>query len=196
MWFRQILLGVMVVFVLVNCGESNPSPEHNPIESVADAPQLSSEEEDVLMLKLSADLIATPSTQAEVDQNTIVNYAIDQLLDVQRTSTGLYYAIKDSGAGELLAWGDRVAVHYQGKFPEGNIFDSSYRRKEPLTFYIGNMIDGWNEGLQLLRPGGKAVLLVPGHLGYGEEGLKLGEEKYLVPPNQVLIFDLEVLEKK
>lgn len=63
-----------------------------------------------------------------------------------------------------------------------------------MDFYIGNMIPGWNEGLQLLKVGGKARFLVPSHLGYGEEGFKDGEA-YLVPPNRVLVFELEVLKK-
>ena len=63
-----------------------------------------------------------------------------------------------------------------------------------MEFYIGNMIDGWNEGLQLLRPGGRVKFLVPSHLAYKEEGVKDSKGNVLVPPNAVLAFDLEVLE--
>ncbi len=151
-------------------------------------------DEDQLMLRLSADMVAEPQTQAQRDQNTIINYALDSLLDLQSTASGLYYQILREGEGPKIDWGDRIRVHYRGYFPNGKVFDSSYRRNEPLEFYVGNMIDSWNEGLQLVRVGSKARLLSPSHLAYGEEGLKDRQDRILAPPNQVLIFELEVLE--
>ena len=187
---RSLFLGI-TLFIFFACGQQSASektqelPQETPTEA----------EEDELILRLSGDLVANPQTQAETDQNAIVNYAIDEFLDVQRTSSGLYYQILEEGEGDLLAWADRVRAHYRGYFLDGKEFDSSYRRDKPMEFYIGNVVPGWNEGLQLLRPEGKARLLIPSHLGYGEEGLKDSRERYIVPPNKVLIFELEVLKK-
>lgn len=182
------------LFSLAGCQSGDSRGKDDTPE--ADAPEEAPPpvDPDALLLRLSADLVADPATPAERDRNAIVNYAIDNLLDVQSTPSGLYYQVLRPGGGERLQWGDRVRVHYRGHFLDGKTFDSSYRRDQPLEFYIGNMIDGWNEGLQLLRPGAKARLLVPARLGYGEEGLKSGE-KVLVPPDKVLVFEVEVLEK-
>lgn len=167
--------------------EENPSGEASaPVDPAA---------EDEIIMRLSGELIASPQNQAERDHNRIVNYAIDSLLDVRATRSGLFYRIKVAGKGQPVAWGDKVRVHYRGYFLDsGKVFDSSYRRSEPIEFYVGNMIDGWNEGLQLLRPGARALLLVPSHLAYGEEGVKNSRGEYVVPPDEVLAFELEVLE--
>ena len=170
---------------------SNSSREQAPEAS----PTIPAVEEDEVILQLSSYLIASPQNQAERDQNTITNYAIDKLIPLERTASGLFYHILDTGAGELLQWGDYISAHYKGYFLDGQVFDSSYRRDKPLEFYIGNMVPGWNEGLQLIRPGGKILLLIPSALGYGEKGFPDGKGGFLVPPNTVLAFEVEVLEK-
>ncbi len=147
------------------------------------------------ILQLSAYLIAEPQNQMEEDQNAIVNYAIDELIPLERTRSGLLYRILEEGEGEKLQWGDYISAHYKGYFLDGQVFDSSYRRDKPLQFYIGNMIPGWNEGLQLIAPGGKIQLFVPSTLGYGEEGLPDGKEGFLVPPDTPMVFEVEVLER-
>ncbi|MEL7414222.1 MAG: FKBP-type peptidyl-prolyl cis-trans isomerase, partial [Pseudomonadota bacterium] len=65
-----------------------------------------------------------------------------------------------------------------------------------LEFYVGNMIDAWNEGLQLIKVGGRIQLMVPSQLGYGEEGLVSSFGRTIVPPHQILVFEVEVLEKQ
>lgn len=185
---------VPLVLLAGACGEAPSSGQEE--EAEAASPPAEPVDEDELIMRLSGDLVATPGTQAEKDRNTIVNYALDSLLDVRATDSGLYYLIRRRGEGDPIGWGDRVKVHYKGYFLEsGRVFDSSYRRAEPIEFYVGNMIDGWNEGLQLLRPGAKALFLVPSHLAYGEEGVQNSEGAYVVPPNKVLAFELEVLER-
>lgn len=149
--------------------------------------------EDDLILRLSADLSADTSTQAERDRNTIVNYAIDNLLDMKGTSSGLYYQILEEGQGDFIKWGDKINVHYKGYFLNGRVFDSSYKRNKPLNFYVGNMVMGWNEGLQLIKPGGKILLLIPSELAYAEKGFQNAKGKDLVPPNTNLAFEIEVL---
>lgn len=194
-FIRRILyIGFWPLFFLpAACGGAAGESSENSAAEEAPAPA-SVVNEDELILRLSLDLTANPQTQAEKEQNAIINYAIDELLEIQRTPSGLYYQILEAGQGDSLQWADRVRAHYRGYFLDGREFDSSYRRDRPIEFYIGNVIPGWNEGLQLLREGDKARLLVPSRLGYGTDGMKDGET-YLVPPNSVLVFELEVLKK-
>ena len=151
--------------------------------------------EDQVMMSLSGELIPNPEVQGHFDHNDIIAFAIDQPIDLKVTPSGLFYYILEEGVGSKLDWGDKAAVHYKGFYIDGKMFDSSCRKAEPLEITVGTMIDGWNEGLQLLGAGGKAILLVPSRLAYGEEGLKDSRERELVPPNQVLIFELQVVKK-
>lgn len=187
-------LNLLAALLLLSaCGQNAPAGSDERPEQESPAPETPVSEDD-LILRLSLELVADPQTRDQQEQNAIVNYAIDNLLDIRRTSSGLYYQILQTGQGDTLQWADRIRAHYRGYFLDGQEFDSSYRRDKPMDFYIGNMIPGWNEGLQLLQVGSKARLLIPSRLGYGAEGLKNGAE-YLVPPDQVLIFEVEVLRK-
>ncbi len=180
-----------ILFFALSCSPS-PSEQDAEMENELPTPPV---DEDALTLRMIQYLITSPKTEAERQQNQIVNYALDQLWDLKLTPSGLFYQILEEGEGAALQWGDRVKVDYEGRFLNGDIFDSSYQRGQPITFYIGNMVHGWNEGLQLLKPGAKARLVLPAKLGYGDKGLKNAKGKYLVPPEQVLIFELEVLEQ-
>ncbi len=129
-----------------------------------------------------------PSNQGEFDQNAIIDYAMEHNLSVTRTESGLYYAITQPGNGPTLRYGERVKAHYRGYFMDGTEFDSSYSRGTPLSFQIGQMNQGWNEGLTYFSSGSKGVLLVPSRLAYGEKGFP-----GYVPPHTVVGFDIEVL---
>lgn len=188
---KTTVLFVFSFFFIFACKQSEKPTEETQNEEQTTPPEM----EDEILLRLSSDLILDPQTQAQKDQNAIVNYAIDHSLDVQSTRSGLFYQIVKSGAGDTLQWADRIQVHYRGYFLDGQEFDNSYKRGKPIEFYIGNMIDGWNEALQMMQPGTKALLLVPSHLAYGEKGLPDGKGGFLVPPNIALAFELEVLEK-
>jgi FKBP-type peptidyl-prolyl cis-trans isomerase FkpA len=191
---RTIAFLSLGLLLCSRCGpQAEKAQDKNPAEeAAASVPAL---DEDAVVLQLSGYLLAKPQGQAETDQNEIANYAIENVLPLERTASGLFYQILQPGQGELLEWGDYLRAHYRGYFLDGQVFDSSYRRNKPLEFYLGNMIAGWNEGLQLLRPGGKIRLLVPSSLAYGEQGLPDGKGGFLVPPNAVLAFEVEVLEK-
>ena len=186
--------GIIFFIILIGCKtdkrvseEVNAEPETAETQTPVD--------EDDLILRLSVDLHSEPANQAEKDQNTIINYAIDNLLDLQSTRTGLYYQILREGEGDLVKWGDYIKAHYRGRLLNGKEFDSSYKKGQPMQFYVGNMIDGWNEGLQLIRPGGKALFVVPSGLAYGEEGLVGPSGKILILPNEVLVFEVEVIKE-
>ncbi len=182
----------------LSCGPDSQEAKAGGEERSASPESVSGAGEDDLLVRLSADLVADPSTQAERDRNAIIDYAIENMLDVQATPSGLYYQVLDPGEGEPIGWGDRIRANYRGYFLDGQEFDSSYRRGRPMEFYVGNTIGGWNEGLQLIAPGGNIFLIVPSDLAYGEEGISTSEGKVLVPPNKVLAFEVgveEVLER-
>ncbi|WP_372974027.1 peptidylprolyl isomerase [Muriicola sp.] len=108
-----------------------------------------------------------------------------------KTESGLRYKIIQKGNGKKPEKGQRVSVHYEGSLPNGQIFDSSYKRKEPITFQlgVGQVIPGWDEGIGLLKVGDKARFVIPSHLAYGSAGAG-----GVIPPNATLIFDVELME--
>jgi len=108
------------------------------------------------------------------------------------TASGLKYAIIKEGEGPLVGKEKQVTVHYSGYLLDGKRFDSSVERDEPFTFVVGvgQVIPGWDEGIQLLKKGSKARLIIPPTIGYGDRDL--GK----IPPNSTLVFDVEVMEAK
>lgn len=179
---------------LTACGSSGSDTAQKQTGSYKTA-QADTIDEDDVIFKLSAHLLASPSNQAERQQNAIVNYAIDELIPLKRTQSGLFYNIQDPGKGVPIRWGDYLSAHYKGYFLDGEVFDAAPRGKAPMEFYVGNMIPAWNEALQLLRPGGKMRLFAPSALAYGKEGVKDRNGEYVVPPNEPLVFELEVVER-
>jgi peptidylprolyl isomerase/FKBP-type peptidyl-prolyl cis-trans isomerase FklB len=105
--------------------------------------------------------------------------------------SGLQYRVVRTGAadGYRPKPGDTVKVHYEGKLPDGTVFDSSYERGAPAVFDVGRLVPGWNQALQLMRPGDEWELVVPPDLGYGDEGA--GSD---IPPGAVLVFRMELLD--
>ena len=108
------------------------------------------------------------------------------------TASGLKYAVISQGEGPAVEAGKVVTFHYSGYLQNGTMFDSSVERDEPIMFIVGQgqVVPGWDEGLQLLKKGDKARIIVPPQLGYGEMVL----EK--IPVNSTLIFDTEVIDIK
>ncbi|PJR04016.1 peptidylprolyl isomerase [Avrilella dinanensis] len=111
----------------------------------------------------------------------------------EKTSSGLRYQITEKGNGKKAEKGNTVSVHYRGKLANGQEFDSSFKRNQPLEFVvgIGQVIEGWDEGLQLLQVGDKARLVIPSYLGYGSRGAG-----GVIPPDATLIFDVELINVK
>ncbi|MBI5296929.1 MAG: FKBP-type peptidyl-prolyl cis-trans isomerase [Chloroflexi bacterium] len=110
-----------------------------------------------------------------------------------KTSSGLEYIEVEAGTGAQAAAGKMVSVHYTGKFQDGKVFDSSISRGQPISFKlgVGQVIKGWDEGIALMKVGGKAQLIVPPQLGYGERGAG-----GVIPPNATLVFDVELVDVK
>ena len=109
------------------------------------------------------------------------------------TPSGLRYKILQKGSGKKAEKGNMVSVHYKGQLIDGQVFDSSYQRKQPIDFTIGvgQVISGWDEGIQLLKVGDKARLVIPSNLAYGSQGAG-----GVIPPDATLIFDVELMNVK
>ncbi|GAB1309763.1 peptidylprolyl isomerase [Urechidicola sp. KH5] len=124
--------------------------------------------------------------------------AQDELLDkasagYDKTESGLRYKILQEGNGKKATKGAMVSVHYKGQLLDGTVFDSSYKRKQPIDFNvgIGQVISGWDEGIQLLKVGDKARFVIPSELAYGSRGAG-----GVIPPDAPLIFDVELVNVK
>lgn len=109
---------------------------------------------------------------------------------VETTASGLQYEVIEAGDGPKPGATDTVRVHYKGTLLDGETFDSSYDRDEPVQFALNQVVPGWQEGLQLMPVGSKYRLWVPGALGYGEMGTPGGP----IGPNATLVFEVELLE--
>ena len=108
--------------------------------------------------------------------------------EVTTTASGLQYEVWAEGAGEAPAASDQVVVHYTGKLIDGTVFDSSVERGEPATFGVTQVIPGWVEALQMMKPGAKWRVFIPSNLAYGPQGAG-----GVSGPNATLIFDVELL---
>jgi peptidylprolyl isomerase len=107
-----------------------------------------------------------------------------------KTASGLKYQMLTEGTGAQPTTSSRVTVHYSGWLTDGTMFDSSYARGQSIDFGVTQVIKGWTEGLQLMKEGGKAILVIPPDIAYGPRG------KGQIPPNSTLIFQVELLKVK
>ncbi|MDO4728193.1 MAG: peptidylprolyl isomerase [Bacteroidota bacterium] len=131
------------------------------------------------------------SREKRLEQQRIEKEKLLQKLTegMQQTQSGLYYKILEKGSGDKATKGKMVSVHYTGSLSNGQVFDSSYKRNSPIEFTlgIGQVIEGWDEGISLLQVGDKAQFVIPPHLGYGSRGAG-----GVIPPDAVLVFDVEL----
>ena len=107
------------------------------------------------------------------------------------TASGLVYESIKEGSGDSPKATDTVKVHYKGMFLDGKEFDSSYKRGEPTEFPLNRVIPCWTEGVQRMKPGGKAKLTCPASIAYGERGAG-----GVIPPNTTLNFEVELISVK
>jgi len=123
--------------------------------------------------------------QKEEDRDIILKYIADNNLDAKSSDSGLFYVVEEEGTGARIYQNSTVNVIYKGYFTDGSVFDES--DNDGATFSVNRLIEGFSEGLQYFRQGGKGKLLVPSHLGYGENGTSN------IPGNAVLIFDIDIV---
>lgn len=140
--------------------------------------------------KIRAEAMAAHQKAAEADGAKAQVYLAENAKKpgVKSTASGLQYEVITEGKGAAPKAEDMVKVHYEGKLLDGKVFDSSVQRGEPASFRLNQVIPGWTEGLQLMKVGSKYKLTIPPQLAYGPEGAGP------IPPNSVLVFEVELLE--
>jgi FKBP-type peptidyl-prolyl cis-trans isomerase len=138
---------------------------------------------------------AAPASTADTSDPREIDFARElgvEVSEMTRTPSGLYIMDEAPGAGEPVRAGNSVSVHYTGWLPTGEKFDSSVDRNEPFVVSPvggGQVIAGWDEGLQGMRAGGKRLLVIPPNLAYGEMGAG-----GVIPPGATLVFRVELLQ--
>jgi len=133
----------------------------------------------------------TPAQQLDADKALIAKYVADNNLKGQYTDSGIFYTIEKPGSGANPTKQNTVTCHYRGTLLTGKQFDSSYDRGQPASFPLTRVIPGWQEGIPLLKKGGKGTLIIPSGLAYGP--VTRGAD---LPANSVLIFDVELIDFK
>lgn len=173
---------VLISLLLTACG-SAPQPTAEAPAAAAATPTT------VVAEPTEAEAPVVEATATEAATSGTENKATEE--DVVTTASGLQYVVIEEGTGPACQPGDVVKVHYTGTLEDGTQFDSSRDRGEPIQFPlgVGSVIPGWDEGIGLMKKGGKAKLIIPPDLGYGEQGAG-----GVIPPNATLIFEVELVD--
>jgi peptidylprolyl isomerase len=165
----RYLVAILFVVSLAGCGASAPAAQTSATAAATAEP-------------------AVQATPAPAAQSTAATTGANAMT----TASGLQYIEVSPGTGEAPQTGDIVSVHYRGTLEDGTVFDSSYDRGQPISFALGTgqVIPGWDEGIALMKQGGKARLVIPPNLAYGSRGAGGG----IIPPNATLTFEVELVE--
>jgi FKBP-type peptidyl-prolyl cis-trans isomerase FkpA len=148
-------------------------------------------EVDAYKPKINELIKARMASAASVEKKSSADYLAKAAAekDAKKTASGLIYKETKAGDGESPKATDTVKVNYTGKLTDGTVFDSSVQRGEPATFPLNGVIKCWTEGLQMMKPGGKATLVCPSDIAYGDQG-----RPPTIKPGATLVFDVELLE--
>lgn len=147
--------------------------------------------------EMQKEMDAKNSEQAATDDKLLQDYFAKNNIQATKTASGMYYVISNEGSGETIKAGQTAEMKYIGTTLDGKVFDANMgpeaKRTEALPVQVGQgmVIRGWDEGLQLLKKGGKAKFFIPSTLAYGSQ--PMGDA---IPANSVLIFDVEVVDVK
>lgn len=147
-----------------------------------------SEEDMASIMRAFQDTLMVRTTRANASEGEAYLAGIAEQDSVESTESGLLYKVIREGEGESPELGETVVVNYRGTLPDGTVFDSSYERGQPAQFVLGQVIPGWNEALQLMKPGGRWMLYIPADLAYADQG------RPPIGPSRALTFDVELLD--
>ena len=146
------------------------------------------------MMEMQAEMQKKQEAQMPIDEEAIKKYVADNKLNATRSQSGLYYVISNPGTGEKPKEGEMVTLNYSGYLLDGKKFDSSFDRGQPADFPFqqGATVQGFYEGLSMLKKGAKATLIMPSHLGYGGNG----QPQAGIAPFSILRFEVEIIAIK
>lgn len=158
-------------------------------DAIAGKPQLTEAQCAEVMQSFQRQVMAKANEAGAKNKTEGVAYLAENKLKagVKTTNSGLQYKVIKDGTGRQPKATDTVSVHYKGNLLDGTEFDSSYKRDQPASFGVTDVIKGWTEALQLMKVGSKWQLFIPSDLAYGERG------RPGIPPNSVLVFEVELL---
>ena len=128
----------------------------------------------------------------EAEEQQILTYVAKDSIDATKHSSGIYYDIIDPGSGATPTKSSTITVGYTGKFLNDNIFD----QKTSYTNMVGNLIEGWQIGISLIKKGGRIKLVIPSAYGYGCNPTKYDEGNIIIPANSVLFYDVTLIDVK
>lgn len=129
----------------------------------------------------------------------LTSYLSKNNITQKPTASGLYYVETLAGKGAMAEKGKTVFISYTGKLLDGTIFDSNINSGKPIEFELGghHVIDGWEEGILMMKKGGKAMMVIPSNLAYGEKGAQNPQTgDYIIPPYSPIMFDVELVDVK
>jgi peptidylprolyl isomerase len=163
---------------------------NNGDRASAIAAQLSDEEPIEIVASKTTETSPTSEVQIALEPLSEITKKPSNMKDQITTPSGLKYIDVVEGDGASPQTGQTVTVHYTGKLENGTTFDSSRDRNRPFSFKIGvgQVIQGWDEGVGDMKVGGRRTLIIPPELGYGDRGAG-----GVIPPKATLIFDVELL---
>lgn len=161
-------------------------------DAAAGKPKMTPEEQQQALMKLQEAAVKKSQEQAEANKKEAVAFLEKNksAAGVKSTASNLQYIVVAEGNGKTPTDTDIVKVHYTGTLMNGTKFDSSVDRGQPAEFPVNGVIPGWTEALKLMKVGAKYKLFIPPELAYGPSG------RPGIPPNSVLIFDVELLDIK
>jgi len=144
-----------------------------------------------VFVSVQEDAVKAAAEKAKAAMKEFSDYVAKNYPDAKKTASGLYYVVEKEGTGAKAVAGKKVSVHYAGSLTDGSEFDNSFKRGQPIEFQlgVGQVIQGWDEGIALMSEGAKYKLIIPYQLAYGENG-----RPPVIPAKAALIFDTELIK--